>query len=362
LKNKTNYGKKLTNKLIFKIIYSTVIYTFLFVLTWIFFRIICGFITWYPKNMIYRILTNIGYNGINLVFLWLVGFVIIVVVILRKTLSYIDAIVEESQKLTSSTEEFINLPEDLKEVETRMNQIKQVSIYNARLAKENEQRKNDLIVYLAHDIKTPLTSMVGYLSLLDEVKDMPKKQKEKYTKVALEKSYKLEDLINELFDIARFNSEKIILEKEELNLNMMIEQIIDDFYPTLKELDKEIVIEKNQKVTLYGDSDKLGRVFNNVIKNAINYSSSNSKIIVEITNNGGMANIVISNKGKKIPEEKLNRIFEKFYRADTSRTTKTGGSGLGLAIAKDIVELHGGEVYATSDEEFTRFYINLPID
>ena len=142
----------------------------------------------------------------------------------------------------------------------------------------------------------------------------------------------------------------------------MIEQMIDDFYPTLKELDKEIVIEKNQKVTLYGDSDKLGRVFNNVIKNAINYSSSNSKITVEITKGDGFANIVISNKGKKIPEEKLNRIFEKFYRADTSRTTKTGGSGLGLAIAKDIVELHSGDIYATSDEEFTKFYINLPID
>lgn len=361
MKNKTDYGKKLTKKLIFKIIYSTVIYTFLFILTWIFLRIICGFITWYPNNVLYRILTNIGYDVVNLVFLWLIGFIILVVIVLRKTLSYIDSIVEESQKLTSSSEEFINLPEDLKEVETRMNQIKQVSIYNARLAKENEQRKNDLIVYLAHDIKTPLTSMVGYLSLLDEVKDMPKKQKEKYTKVALEKSYKLEDLINELFDIARFNSETIVLEKEELNLNMMIEQIIDDFYPTLKELDKEIVVEKNQKVTLYGDSDKLGRVFNNVIKNAINYSSSNSKIIVEITKAEGFASIVISNKGKKIPEEKLNRIFEKFYRADTSRTTKTGGSGLGLAIAKDIVELHGGEIYATSDEEFTKFYINLPI-
>lgn len=362
MKNKTNYGKKLTNKLIFKIIYSTLIYTVLFIISWIVLRFICGFILWYPESSIYRFLTSIAYNVVNLAIIWLIGFVIIVVVNLRRTLSYIDAIVGESQKLTSEKEEFINLPKDLNEVETRMNQIKQVAIYNARLAKENEQRKNDLIVYLAHDIKTPLTSMVGYLSLLDEVKDMPKKQKEKYTKVALEKSYKLEDLINELFDIARFNSEKIILEKEELNLNMMIEQIIDDFYPTLKELDKEIVIEKNQKVTLYGDSDKLGRVFNNVIKNAINYSSSNSKIIVEITKGEGFANIIISNKGKKISEDKLNRIFEKFYRADTSRTTKTGGSGLGLAIAKDIVELHGGEIYATSDEEFTKFYINLPIN
>lgn len=362
MKNKTNYGKKLTNKLILKIISSTVIYTVLFVLSWIVLRFICGLILWYPENPLYRILTNIGYNILELAFVWLIGFIIIVIVCLRKTLSYIDAIVDQSQKLTSSTEDFIKLPNDLNEVETRMNQIKQVAIYNARIAKENEQRKNDLIVYLAHDIKTPLTSMIGYISLLDEIKDMPKKQKEKYIKVALEKSYKLEDLINELFDIARFNSEKIVLEKEKLNLNMMVEQIIDDFYPVLKELNKKVKIIKNEKIILNGDSDKLGRVFNNVIKNAINYSFDNSEITIELINMNDFANIIISNKGKRISKDNLNRIFEKFYRVDPSRTTKTGSSGLGLAIAKEIVELHGGEIYATSDEEFTKFYIKLPID
>lgn len=361
MKIKTNYGKKLTNKLIGKIIIATIIYTFIFIITWIVARFICSLFLWEPQNFIYNTLIAIAYNLLNLLLIWLIGFIIIVIVCLRKTLFYIDLIVDASGKLTSTNEELIKLPNDLNEVEERMNQIKQVATYNAKLAKENEQRKNDLIVYLAHDIKTPLTSMIGYLSLLDEVKDMPKKQKEKYTKVALEKSYKLEDLINELFDIARFNSEKIILDKEELNLNMMIEQIVDDFYPILKELDKKITITKNESITLLGDSDKLARVFNNIIKNAVNYSLDNSDITIEITKVDSFANIIISNKGKKINEDKLNKIFEKFYRVDSSRTTKTGGSGLGLAIAKEIADLHGGTIIATSDDKYTKFYIKLPI-
>lgn len=361
MKIKTNYGKKLTNKLIGRIIIATIIYTVIFIVTWIVARFICGLFLWYPQNLLYKALTAIAYSAPNLVLIWLLGFIIIVIVCLRKTLFYIDLIVDASGKLTSTSEELIKLPYDLNEVEKRMNQIKQVATYNAKLAKENEQRKNDLIVYLAHDIKTPLTSMIGYLSLLDEVKDMPKKQKEKYTKVALEKSYKLEDLINELFDIARFNSEKIILDKEELNLNMMIEQIVDDFYPILKELNKKITIIKNEPIILLGDSDKLARVFSNIIKNAVNYSLDSSNITIEITKVDNFANIIISNKGKKISEDKLNKIFEKFYRVDSSRTTKTGGSGLGLAIAKEIVELHGGVVSATSDDKYTKFYIKLPI-
>lgn len=142
---------------------------------------------------------------------------------------------------------------------------------------------------------------------------------------------------------------------------MMLEQIIDDFYPTLKEMNKEIKISFGEKIELTGDSDKLARVFNNVIKNAINYSSNNSVIEIKVSKDKNYVTIVVINRGKKIKEEKLNKIFEKFYRADTSRTTRTGGSGLGLAIAKEIVELHGGKISASSDDEYTKFYISLPI-
>ena len=273
--------------------------------------------------------------------IWFIGFIIMLYKLIKKIFSYVT-----------------ELPSELEDLQIKMNHLKRESEKNERLARENEQKKNDLIVYLAHDLKTPLTSMIGYLSLLDEIKDMPKKQREKYVSVALNKSYRLEDLINELFDIARFNSEKIIL--EEINLTLMLEQIIDDFYPVLTENKKEIKLNYNTKVLIDGDPDKLARVFGNLIKNAISYSKD-SLITIDVQPANDFVTITTSNKGKKIPKEKLNKIFEKFYRADSSRTSKTGGSGLGLAIAKEIVELHGGNIKATSDDDYTKFIVNLPI-
>lgn len=281
--------------------------------------------------------------------------------LLNKIFSYVFAVSESADKLFDKNVEYINLPPEMVEVEKKLNHFKTESIKNERLARENEQKKDELIVYLAHDIKTPLTSMIGYLSLLSEIKDMPQEQRNRYIDIALDKSYRLEYLINELFDVARSNSEKIVLEKEEINLNLMLEQIADDFYPTLKEMNKKINFTSDEKTILYADPDKLSRVFNNLIKNAVNYSKENTDIDISILNKENQATVKITNKGKQIPKEKLDKIFEKFYRLDSSRTSKTGGSGLGLAIAKEIVELHGGRIYAESDMKETTFSVILPI-
>ena len=281
--------------------------------------------------------------------------------LLNKIFSYVFAVSESADKLFDKNVEYINLPPEMVEVEKKLNHFKTEAIKNERLARENEQKKDELIVYLAHDIKTPLTSMIGYLSLLSEIKDMPQEQRNRYIGIALDKSYRLEYLINELFDVARFNSEKIVLEKEEINLNLMLEQIADDFYPTLKEMNKKINFTSDEKTILYADPDKLSRVFNNLIKNAVNYSKENTDIDISILNKENQATVKITNKGKQIPKEKFDKIFEKFYRLDSSRTSKTGGSGLGLAIAKEIVELHGGRIYAESDMKETTFSVILPI-
>lgn len=281
--------------------------------------------------------------------------------LLNKIFSYVFAVSESADKLFDKNVEYINLLPEMVEVEKKLNRFKTEAIKNERLARENEQKKDELIVYLAHDIKTPLTAMIGYLSLLSEIKDMPQEQRNRYIDIALDKSYRLEYLINELFDVARFNSEKIVLEKEEINLNLMLEQIADDFYPTLKEMNKKINFTSDEKTILYADPDKLSRVFNNLIKNAVNYSKENTDIDISILNKENQATVKITNKGKQIPKEKLDKIFEKFYRLDSSRTSKTGGSGLGLAIAKEIVELHGGRIYAESDMKETTFSVILPI-
>ena len=307
---------------------------------------------------------NSIYNDVGIFIVITIVWLTVTFILLYKTLeqlyTYIKDITDASKLLFDKETEYIKLPEELYLAEENLNHLKKENEKIKRLRKESEQKKDDLIVYLAHDIKTPLTSMIGYLSLLDEIDDMPKTERKKYINIALEKSYKLEDLINELFDITRFNSEKIVLMKEDVNLVMMLEQIVDDFYPILKENDKEIKITSSSKVILNADSKQLARVFSNIIKNACFYSTDR-EILIDIKTSSDLVHITISNKGKKIPEEKLKLLFEKFYRADSSRTSKTGGSGLGLAIAKDITKLHGGDISAESDENYTTFHIKLPI-
>lgn len=298
---------------------------------------------------------------IPILIIWVIGILVLLYRLLKKVFGYVDEVGKATEDLVNKDVEYIELPDELEEIQKRMNHLKRESEKNEKLAKENEEKKDELIVYLAHDIKTPLTSMIGYLSILDEIDDMPKKKQKNYISIALDKSYRLEDLINELFDVARFNSEKIVLEKEELNLNLMLEQIIDDFYPTLRELNKSIKLNYNVSISINGDPDKLSRVFNNLIKNAISYSKEESEIVINLKKDNNNAIVEVINKGKQISKEKLSKIFEKFYRLDSARTSRTGGSGLGLAIAKDIVELHNGTIIAESNEEETTFRVTLPL-
>ena len=318
-------------------------------------------IYFYARNVFVHIFDH-GYIFFIMLGVMMVVFLVSLYQTFKRIYSYISAISDSSEQLFDKREEYINLPFEMKELEQKLNHFKREALKNERLAKENERKKDELIVYLAHDIKTPLTSMIGYLSLLDEIKDIPQQQRERYVAIALDKAYRLEDLINELFDVARFNSEKIVLEKEMLNLNLMLEQIIDDFYPLLKEMNKEIFLQSKQTVNIFADSDKLGRVFSNLIKNAIYYSQEDSDIFLVLNVIENNVEVKVINKGRQIPEEKLNRIFDNFYRADNSRTSKTGGSGLGLAIAKEIVELHGGSIVADSNEKETVFTVTLPLN
>ena len=356
---KNKYGKELTFKFLKRLFKVTVLYTICFIIFYMVGYWLCSNITWYPDDPLYVLLTGIFYQGFFLLIIWFIGFIIIFTITLMKSLSYIDALVSESRKLITKTDEKIKLPDELKEAEETMNQIKKEALFNERLAKENEQKKNDLIVYLAHDLKTPLTSIIGYLSLLDEEKNLSTKQKNKFVKIALEKSNKLEELINELFEITKYNSETLTIKKEKLNLTLLINQVIDEFYPILKEQNKEINFNAQKDIFIKADSIKMARVFNNLIKNAINYSYDNSKINIDIKEDKDLI-ITVSNKSKTLTKEQLDKLFDKFYRVDYSRNTKLGGSGLGLAIAKEIIKLHNGSITVKSENEETTFTITLP--
>jgi len=297
--------------------------------------------------------------------LWLTtGLILLLLVIFYFALSrftkYFHHIALGVNSLLAESDKDIQLPAELEFMEKKLNVVKNTLEKRAKDAQEAEQRKNDLVVYLAHDIKTPLTSIMGYLNLLDEAKDMPLKQKEKYVKVTLDKSYRLEQLINEFFEITRFNLQSIILDKEAINLNYMLMQLADEFYPLLAPKGQQAIVDVKEDIKVLADANKLARVFNNIFKNAIAYSDENSIINIHAEKQNDQIHISFTNKGKAIPPQKLTMIFEKFYRLDSSRSTQTGGAGLGLAIANEIVQAHGGTISAISTDEKTVFTVSLP--
>lgn len=253
----------------------------------------------------------------------------------------------------------IKLSPEMVSMESKLKIIKQTLKEREQEARLSEQRKNDIVTYLAHDIKTPLTSVIGYLSLLDEAPDMPLEQKVKYIHIGLEKAYRLESLINELFEITQYNLQTLSLSKEEIDLCYMLVQMVDEVYPQLAAHGKKADINAAEDLTVYGDPDKLARAFNNILKNAIAYGEDNSVIDITANIKNNLVVIEFRNSGS-IPKDKLLTIFDKFYRLNEARSSDTGGAGLGLAIAKEIFDLHGGNIKAESESGYTIFTVELP--
>ncbi len=302
--------------------------------------------------------------GNNKTFYMIVGFLLLFAlffyVALSKMTKYLDQVGDGIENIISDSNEPVHLITELKPIEIRLNEIKATLRRQELESVESEQKKNDLVLFLAHDLKTPLTSVVAYLTMLDGHPDMNPEEREKYVHIALEKSMRLGDLINEFFDITRYNLQDIELEPVEINLTLMLEQLADELYGVLLEKNLSCEVEVEENLEVYGDPDKLARVFDNILRNAIAYCYGNTKILIGAKKKGRDVEITFTNEGDKIPGAMLQTIFEKFYRVDGSRSSGTGGAGLGLAIAKEIVELHGGRVMAKSDDLKTQFIVTLP--
>ena len=230
------------------------------------------------------------------------------------------------------------------------------------LLREETARKNDLVMYLAHDLKTPLASVIGYLTLLRDEQQISPELREKYLSITLDKAERLEDLINEFFEITRFNLSTVTLDYSSIDLVRLLEQLRFEFMPMLKEKSLTCTLCTPDALPISCDSGKMQRVFDNLLRNASYYSLPDSTVEIAGRIEAGKIVLTFSNAGKNIPQEKLDRIFEQFFRLDSSRATRTGGAGLGLAIAKEIVELHGGTIRADSTEDRITFTICLPSD
>lgn len=302
--------------------------------------------------------------GNNKTFFMMIGFLALFAlffyIALSKMITYLEDVEKEIGKLVSRSTEPIHLITELEPIETKLNNIKYTLERQEREVQESEQRKNDLVVFLAHDLKTPLTSIVAYLSMLQSHPELSEAERSKYTGISLEKAIRLGKLIEEFFEITKFNAQDIVLEKTELNLSRMLEQIADEMYGVLQEKRLECQVEAAEDAIVPADPDKLARVFDNLMRNAVAYCDRETTIHIQVSQDKDNAKIVFINEGPKIANDKLQHIFEKFFRADNSRSSETGGAGLGLAIAREIVELHGGQIQAQSDDHETRFIVSLP--
>ena len=254
------------------------------------------------------------------------------------------------------------LPNVLAPAEAELRLARQQVQQNAAIAREAEQRKNALIVYLAHDLKTPLTSVIGYLTLLRDEPELSPAMRARYTGIALDKAERLEDLINEFFEITRFNLSHMELDRRPTDLTRMIEQVVSEFGPMLAEQNLTCRADLPPKLPCACDPDKLARVLDNLLRNACHYSTPGTEVTITAAAEGDTAVLTVENAGRTIPPEKLARIFEQFYRLDESRASRTGGAGLGLAIAKQIVELHGGAITAASADDHITFTVRLPLN
>ena len=282
------------------------------------------------------------------------------VIAVSRMTAYLSDISSALDQVEHAPEAPVVLPEELLSLTGQLEELKGELLRREKEAAVSEQKKNELVAYLAHDLRTPLTSVVAYLTMLENQPDMDPSERAKYTHITLEKALRLEELINEFFDITKFNLQDFVLEKQEMDLSIFLEQIADENYGMLQKKGMTCAVDAQEGLMIEGDPDKLARVFENLLRNAAAYGSENTQILIQARGGHGRTTIVFTNEGPQIPQKKLEMIFERFYRADDSRSSKTGGSGLGLAIAKQVVELHGGTITAASDQKNTRFIVTFP--
>lgn len=228
--------------------------------------------------------------------------------------------------------------------------------------RESERTKNELITNVAHDLRTPLTSIIGYLELLAGNTRIDPEMQHKYIEIAYGKSKRLEKLIEDLFGFTKLNYGKMSMHVAQLDLVKLLGQLLEEAYPNFAEKNLSYDLQSNVPAKMISaDGNLLARLFDNLIGNAIKYGADGKRVLVQIFAGEEVVTVSVTNYGYVIPPDELPLIFNKFYRVERSRSSSTGGTGLGLAIAKEIVDMHGGTIGVTSDLNGTVFTVKLQV-
>lgn len=279
-----------------------------------------------------------------------------------KDMTYISDRIIDIADGKSDEKIIIERQDEIGEIAGRINEMTEQ--INQLITSERDalQSNKDLIACVAHDLRTPITSVKGYLDLALDTKHYDLEQRQKYVRIAQTKANRLEYLIHDLFNYTKLTSGEITLHRSKIDLVQLVEQMVEEFYPLFQEEELECTTKYNiSYLEMNMDGELIARAVQNLLSNAIKYGKDGKHVYVELECLEQEVQIRVTNYGLVIPEESIKHLFDKFYRVERSRNVKTGGTGLGLNIAQEIVHLHGGRIQVTSGASGTCFTIALPL-
>lgn len=277
---------------------------------------------------------------------------------------YVEVLEEGIEEITRGNFSYqIDIPsqDEFGIIAEKMNQMSKAIEKIIDENQRGEDRKHELITSVAHDLRTPLTSVIGYLELLRSDK-VNQETKEHYTEIVYQKAKRLEQLIEDLFSYTKYTYGNVAAITQPVDVVKLLEQLLDEFYPSFEENNLTVNFYKDcSSMVSYADGNLLARALANLISNAIKYGVDGKKVEIFFVHRSSEMQITVKNYGNIIPEQDMPHIFERFYRVEDSRSQETGGSGLGLAIAQSIVNMHHGSITAKSSLSGTIFEVRLPI-
>lgn len=320
-----------------------------------------------PNEMRYALCYAISFIVFVEIFFKLIDFTIEYIRKLRRSIQQVTSgnygvqcEVEYDDELGSLAANINALSKTLLAKEKESEKLKEKERAALDIERNAERQKNELITNVAHDLRTPLTTIVGYLELIKDDTALSKEDVHKYSGIAYEKSIRLQEMMDDLFEFTKLDNADIKLNKSMINLSGLIMQMTDEFYPSFKDCNITPIVDlPEENIYVQGDGQLLARVFDNLISNALKYGYHNTDLKIEVSGDEKYATVKVINHGDTIAPEDIPLLFNKFYRTDSSRNSKTGGTGLGLAITKNIVDLHHGDISVTSDDQITTFIVKF---
>lgn len=320
-----------------------------------------------PNEMRYALCYAISFIVFVEIFFKLIDFTIEYIRKLRRSIQQVTSgnygvqcEVEYDDELGSLAANINVLSKTLLAKEKESEKLKEKERAALDIERNAERQKNELITNVAHDLRTPLTTIVGYLELIKDDSALSKEDVHKYSGIAYEKSIRLQEMMDDLFEFTKLDNADIKLNRSMINLSGLIMQMTDEFYPSFKDCNITPIVDlPEENIYVQGDGQLLARVFDNLISNALKYGYHNTDLKIEVSGDEKYATVKVINHGDTIASEDIPLLFNKFYRTDSSRNSKTGGTGLGLAITKNIVDLHHGDISVTSDDQITTFIVKF---